>query len=57
MSNANEELNKNGITRHKLNLVIKWIREANVSQQWLIKHGVDHWLEQAGEFDIETSMP
>ena len=47
---------REGITQHQLNLVIKWIQEANLNQQWLIKHGVDHWLEQAGEFDIEISM-
>ncbi len=44
------------LTKHKLNLVIKWIQEADIDQQWLIKHGVDHALEQAGELDIEISM-
>ena len=40
-----------GITKHKLNLMIRWIQEASIDQQWLIKHGVDYWLEQAGEFE------
>ena len=35
-----KEFNKNGISQHKLNCMIKWITEANLNQLGLIKHGI-----------------
>jgi hypothetical protein len=37
--------NKKGITKHKLNCMIKWIGEANLNQLYLIKHGIEYHIE------------
>ena len=40
-----KEFNKNGISQHKLNCMIKWIEEANLNQLYLIKHGIEYHIE------------
>ena len=44
-----KEFNKNGISQHKLNCMIKWIEEANLNQLYLIKHGIEYYIIHGDE--------
>ena len=44
-----KEFNQKGISKHKLNCILKWIGESNPNQLHLIKHGIEYYIIHGDE--------